>query len=126
MQPLHPVQLQGCPAELMDGSWRWESEGRAAPDSRVLGQHLCNVSFPAPANLQCFAEPQGGINIAKPPVAPTALGAGREALLNSTAATGSLTLCTDTGTGTIQGCAAATHRAELGLRCEMQSRLPEL
>lgn len=140
MQPLHPVQLQGCPAEPMDGSWRWESEGRAAPDSQALAQHLCNVSLPAPANLPCFAEPQGGINIAKPPVAPTALGASREALLNSTAAPGSLTLCTDSGTGTgnttgtstststgsIQGCAAVTHGAELGLRCEMQSRLPEL
>lgn len=27
IQPLHPVQLQGCPAESMDGSWRWEFKG---------------------------------------------------------------------------------------------------
>lgn len=69
MQPLHPVQLRGCPAEPMDGGWRWESEGRAAPNTRVLAQHLCNVSLPAPANRPCFAEPQGSIIIAKPPVA---------------------------------------------------------
>lgn len=69
MQPLHPVQLRGCPAEPMDGGWRWESEGRAAPNTQVLAQHLCNVSLPAPANRPCFAEPQGSIIIAKPPVA---------------------------------------------------------
>lgn len=79
------------------------------------------MSLPAPANPPCFTEPQGNINIAKPPEAPTA---GREALLSSAAATGSLTPSTETGT--IQGCAAATLRAELGLRCEMQSRPPEL
>lgn len=43
----------------------WKPKGPAAPDTRVLAQHLCTVLLPAPANLPCFAEPQGSI-IAKP------------------------------------------------------------
>lgn len=133
---LCPVQLQGHPVEPMDDGRRLGVQWPSGP--WTLGSLHSTIAAGGflPRQTHCaqrgrgFAEPEprSGINIAKPPEVPRAPS---ETLPCRAVATACFTLraaglLPALAPSRARGCTAAAHRAELGPRCEMQSRPPEL